>query len=452
MLNLNNLGRFILDMEYAVRGPIVQKAQDLEKSGREIIWCNIGNPQALKQKPLSWVREVLALCECPDLLQKQDLFSADVRQLAESILQQSPHGLGAYSESAGLGFIRQAVADFIHKRDGIPTSKDSIFLTDGASKAAQSVLRLLIANDKDTVLLPIPQYPLYSATVTFFGAKQLGYYLDEKANWQLNREMLQKSLAQGKNQGLKARGLVVINPGNPTGSVLNYDNISMIIDFAAKNDLTLIADEVYQDNIYLENARFTSFAKVLTDLKVEDVTLFSLHSVSKGYLGECGHRGGYVECRNLPKDVAEQMLKLQSVSLCSNLPGQIMTYLMVNPPQVHHESFQKYQSEKQNILGILREKAHILANGLNTVPGIECNVVAGAMYAFAKVKLPPNMTDSEYCLNLLEETGICVVPGSGFGQGPGTCHVRTTILPPKEKLELVIAKIRKFHADYHIGI
>ncbi len=448
MLEYSDLSRSITQMEYAVRGPIVQRAQELEKEGREIIYCNIGNPQALKQKPISYFRQVLALCEYPELLKEKNIFPSDVIEVAKKILKESKHGLGAYSESAGFGFVREAVANFISKRDEIDSNPDSIFLTDGASKSAQSAMRLLLTESNDGMMIPIPQYPLYSATITFFGGKQVGYYLDEGNNWKLNKKLLEDSLAQAKRSNIRVRSIAVINPGNPTGSVLDYENISMVIDFAKEHNLTIIADEVYQENIYNHNEKFISFAKVLDDKKIKDVTLFSLNSASKGFLGECGHRGGYVECRNISREVSEQLLKLQSVSLCSNVPGQIVTYLLVSPPQKGSPSYELYQAEKMAILNELKAKAEILAAGLNRIKGISSNPVAGSMYAFPEIKLPKGKNDFQYCMDLLEKTGICVVPGSGFGQRPDTTHLRTTILPPRDKMEEFLKKLEEFHSYY----
>ena len=448
-MKLSELGKSVLETEYAVRGPIVARAQELEKSGKDIIYCNIGNPQALEQKPLSWVRQILALCEYPDLARMASgSFPADTIDAAEKILKGSRFGLGAYSESKGVRFIREAVAAFIHERDGIHADPDNIYLTDGASKGVQAALRLLLSGPQDGIMVPIPQYPLYSATITLYEGKQVNYYLDEHNDWKLSRQMLEESLAEAKRYDVTVKAIVVINPGNPTGSVLDADNIGMIIDFAKEHGLTILADEVYQENIYKPGDSFTSFAKVMASMQETDVSLFSFHSTSKGFLGECGHRGGYFEIRNIPADVAAQILKLQSISLCSNLPGQAAVYCMVNPPKAGSPSYSTYSAERNGILGVLKERASILAEGLNKIPGISCNTVAGAMYAFPMVELPAGKTDAQWCMSLLEATGICVVPGSGFGQIPGTAHFRTTILPPTDKIRKVVELIGEFHRNY----
>ena len=469
MITKKSLNPNLLQAEYAVRGPIVIRAQELEEQGRKIIYCNIGNPQALKQKPLTYIRQVLSLLELPDLMDKPDViryFPKDLITRAKIFLQKHPHGTGAYSQSAGIPFIKQAVADFIHKRDGIPTNRENIILTDGASKGVQAAIMTLMKNPNDGFMIPIPQYPLYSATIDLYGAKQIGYFIDEAGHWQLNENILEESIAQAIAERIHTVAIAVINPGNPTGAVLSYENIKMIIGFAKKHNLSILADEVYQENVYDPKMKFYSFAKVMHDLNENDVSLFSFHSVSKGFLGECGHRGGYTEFRNIPVEVMVELVKLQSISLCANVVGQITTHLMVAPPQPGDESYETYVRERDTVLGNLKAKAEILGTNVNKIPGMSLEVPQGAMYAFVKFELPadpkvnPNaMTpkqrreyegqrDFDYCLTLLEETGICVVPGSGFGQLPGTFHFRTTFLPPKDEIEEFVRKLREFHLSY----
>ncbi len=448
-VHLKDLGRAVLETEYAVRGPIVARAQELEKQGREIIYCNIGNPQSLGQKALTWNRQILALCEYPELMASAaGAFPVDVIETARAILAGTKHGLGAYSESRGVRFIREAVAEFILERDHMRVDPDAIFLTDGASKGVQTILRLLIAGPQDGIMIPIPQYPLYSATITLYEGRMVPYYLDEAQGWKLNRAMLEQSLVEAKAQGTRVKAICVINPGNPTGAVLDEDNIGMILDFAQAHGLAVLADEVYQENIYLAGDSFTSFAKMLHQKDLRDVSLFSFHSCSKGFLGECGVRGGYFEYRNVPEEVAAQILKLQSVSLCANLAGQVATYAMVRPPKPGMPSYARYAEERTGILDTLKHRAVLLAEGLNRIEGISCNVIAGAMYAFPSVTLPPGRTDFDYAMALLEQTGICVVPGSGFGQAEGTAHFRTTILPPTEKIQQVVKDLAEFHRNY----
>lgn len=451
MIGIKNISSRVLEAKYAVRGPIVRRAQELQKHGREIVWCNIGNPQALKQKPLTYIRQTLSLVEYPDLLNDRhvdEIFPRDVIERARFITTHNKHGLGAYTVSPGFEFVRDAVSRFIAKRDGITASAEDIYLTDGASQGVQFVLSMLIANPNDGIMIPVPQYPLYSALISLLGGRQVNYFLDEGSDWQLSHAALEQSIKDAKERGVNIKALVVINPGNPTGAVLDHENIKMIIEFAREHGLSIIADEVYQENVYSDEKRFISFARVMHELGIEDVSLFSLHSASKGYLGECGHRAGYLEVRNIPSDVQDELLKLRSIGLCSNAVGQIITYLMVSPPEKGDESYELFTKERSGILSSLKRKAHMLSKGLNSIDGIECRTPSGAMYVFPKIDLPSGKTDSDYCSALLEATGICVVPGSGFGQLPGTWHFRATFLPPEGQIEHVVEKIGEFHQDY----
>ena len=473
MLTLNDVNPKLLKAHYAVRGKIVSRASQLEGQGRKIIYCNIGNPQALKQQPLTFVRQVLSLLEYPALLKlpaAAKIFPADAIARAKMIFKENPNGTGAYTQSAGIPFIRKAVADFISRRDKIPADMNRVLLTDGASKGVQAAFTLLIKNEHDGFMIPIPQYPLYSATIELYGARQINYFLDEKKDWQLSESELSASFSAAKKSGINPVAIAVINPGNPTGAVLSRDNIAMVIRFAKEHRLAILADEVYQENIYARGMKFYSFAKVMHELGETGVTLFSFHSVSKGFLGECGHRGGYLEIRNMPDEVYAEMIKLQSIGLCANVDGQIVTYLMVAPPVKGDASYPLYSEERDAILNNLKEKAEILGKGLNKIKGMTTGIPQGAMYAFVKFDLPhkPGVKpekmapaeraayeagrDSDYCLALLEDTGICVVPGSGFGQAPGTLHFRTTFLPPKEDIKALVESMKKFHSAYTAGL
>ena len=449
-LTLDDVSHAVRETQYAVRGAIVARAAELERQGQPIIYCNIGNPQSLGQRPLTFVRQVLSLAEYPELLDgpAAAAFPEDARAAALLALRKSPHGLGAYTESKGYLFVRQAVADFIHGRDGISTDPEHVFLTDGASKGVQSVLRLLVDGPKDGVMIPIPQYPLYSASITLLSGTQVSYYLDEKKDWSLSLAALETAHAEATARGIRVRAIAVINPGNPTGAVLDASNVEMVLAFARRHSLSVLADEVYQENVYRPEDRFVSFASALVRLGLTDVPLWSFHSVSKGYLGECGHRGGYLECRNVPADVMAEVEKLQSVALCANSAGQLVTWIMVRPPRDGDPSFPLFDRERREVLDSLRRRAALLEKGLNGIPGIQCNALTGAMYAFPRITLPPGTTDAQYCLALLEETGICVVPGSGFGQLPGTWHFRTTILPPEDQIATVVQRLAGFHAAF----
>ena len=464
----------ILQMEYAVRGPIPQRAAELEKQGRAIIPCHIGNPQALGQVPMTFMRQVLSLVEEPSKiarerqlkemfeenpqsdLHEEDFISEEVLGLSESILAKSVTGMGAYTASKGHLFIREAVAEFINQRDGFDPSSglssdpEKIFLTSGASQGVKFVIDLLIADQNDGIMIPIPQYPLYSASIKKAGGTQVNYYPAEENDWAFDRLILEQAFQKAHKEGVNIKGIVIINPGNPTGAVLGEQSMLDVVEFAKEHHLMIIADEVYQENVY--QGKFLSFAKVVG---TDPVALISLHSISKGFLGECGHRGGYLELRNPPKiegsplDFTDLLNKQASVSLCSSTPGQVLTYLMVKPPLENGKTSQKYLEEKNKILNDLHEKAVMIREALSKMEGVECYGETGALYLFPRLNiLPLGTTDYDYCMALLEETGLCTVNGSGFGQKEGTHHLRIAFLPPKELLEQVLPEWINFHNEY----
>jgi aspartate/methionine/tyrosine aminotransferase len=171
-----------------------------------------------------------------------------------------------------------------------------------------------------------------------------------------------------------------------------------------------------------------------------------------------------MEMRNIPDEVLAQFVKLHSISLCSNIDGQLAIYLIVSPPKPGDESYELFVSERDGILCELKTKAEILGRELSKIEGMSVDIPQGAMYAFVKFELPhtkditkmtpeerlayDNKRDTDYCMALLEETGICVVPGSGFGQLPGTLHFRTTILPPRNEIEELVVRMKDFHENY----
>lgn len=257
----------------------------------KIISCNIGNPQALEQKPLSFSRDVLSLVMNPSLKDRVK-FPADVVAKAERYLSTIP-GLGAYTESQGIITVREDVSKFLEQRDGYPSDPKDIFLTNGASEGVrvcmQTFLRDPQSGFKDGILAPIPQYPLYSALTTLLQGSLEPYYLDEGNAWACSKASLKDALAKAKANGTTIRALVVINPGNPTGQVLDEANMREIVSFCAEEGICLMADEVYQENIWKQGSKFTSFRKVALDMGMSStpsatnkgLQMVSFHSISK---------------------------------------------------------------------------------------------------------------------------------------------------------------------------
>ncbi|XP_071710248.1 alanine aminotransferase 2, mitochondrial-like isoform X2 [Rutidosis leptorrhynchoides] len=475
----------VLKCEYAVRGEIVSVAQKLQQDlqanpgshpFKEILYCNIGNPQSLGQKPITFFREVLALCDHPPLLDKTEtssLFSKDSIKRASTIVDQMPgRATGAYSHSQGIKGLRDTIAAGLEIRDGFPADPNDIFLTDGASPGVNStspvivmlkvhmMMQLLIRSEKDGILCPIPQYPLYSASIALHGGTLVRYYLDEETGWGLEISELKKQLEAARKTGITVRALVVINPGNPTGQVLAEENQRQIVDFCKKEGLVLLADEVYQENIYAPDKKFNSFKKICRSMGYgdKDISLVSFQSVSKGYHGECGKRGGYMEVTGFSPEVREQFYKVASVNLCSNISGQILASLVMNPPKVGDESYDTYLAERDGILKSLARRAKTLEDAFNSLEGVTCNKAEGAMYLFPRIRLPKKAikaaeeakkaADAYYAIRLLNATGVVVVPGSGFGQVPGTWHFRCTILPQEDKIPAIVSQLTSFHKKF----
>ncbi|KAI1888864.1 hypothetical protein AGOR_G00173160 [Albula goreensis] len=472
VLTTDTMNPNVKKVEYAVRGPIVQRAVQIEKELKagakkpfsEVIKANIGDAHAMGQRPITFLRQVLALCTYPELL-NDNKFPEDAKNRARRILQSCGGGsIGAYSASQGIECVRQDVARYIERRDGgIPSDPDNIYLSTGASDAISTMLKLLVSGEGHTrtgVMISIPQYPLYSAALADLGAVQINYYLSEERCWSLDVSELRRALNEAR-QHCCPRALCIINPGNPTGQVQSRQCIEDVIRFAAEEHLFLMADEVYQDNVYADGCEFHSFKKVLFEMgpKYSDtVELASFHSTSKCYMGECGFRGGYMEVINLDPEVKVQLTKLVSVRLCPPVPGQALLDLVVNPPEPGEPSYATFIKERTATLSDLAHKAELTEQILNTVPGISCNPVQGAMYSFPRINIPERAVkeakekgqapDMFYCMKLLEETGICLVPGSGFGQREGTYHFRMTILPPTDKLKILLGKVKEFHQKF----
>jgi len=305
-LTLDTISDNLIKMEYAVRGAVVDAADRISEELRNgktemypfdhIIYTNIGNPHAVGQKPLTWPRQVLALCDLPDECgidhpQAHLLFPPDaIRRAREIKANLGVAGTGAYSHSKGVRSFREDIAAFLEKRDGgVKADVDNIFLTNGASNGIGLVLQALIADNKCGVMVPIPQYPFYSATITLLGGQIVGYYLDETKGWDLNIQNLEETYLKAQEDGIIVKGLVLINPGNPTGQVLSKSAIQDICKFCAEHNIVLLADEVYQQNIYQDGMEFTSCklaAKEAGLLDNDSIELVSFHSTSKGLFGE----------------------------------------------------------------------------------------------------------------------------------------------------------------------
>lgn len=404
-VTVDNINPYVCEAKYAVRGELAVRAETLRetlaKGGPDAaalpfestVAANIGNPQQLDQKPLTFFRQVLSLLEYPKLLegdaaQEEALtrvlgFPSDVLARARK-LKNAIGSLGAYSHSQGVPEIRESVARFLECRDGFKASAADIYLTAGASSGVQTLLTVLCGGGgsrkgKQGVLVPIPQYPLYTATLALLGAEVVPYYLNESSAWGTDVAGMRTAFEAAKACGVDVRAIVVINPGNPTGASLSAADIDDVLALAAAEDVVVMADEVYQTNVFA--GEFISFKRRLRELQLaqahapgrfHDVQLASLHSVSKGMVGECGHRGGYFELIGWDPAVVAQIYKFVSIGLCPPVTGQCLVELMVNPPVPGEPSYELYKQEYDTIAGGMRARAYALWNAFKEMEGVHC--------------------------------------------------------------------------------
>jgi len=474
VLNINNINPHVRAAQYAVRGELAVKSEQYRAAlakgdGKDlpfdtVIAANIGNPQQLDQKPITFFRQVASLLENPELLKHEDVlinslgYKSDVIARAQKLLKEIK-SVGAYSQSQGAPGIRQSVAEYIERRDGYPSTFENIYLSNGASSGVNTLLHTICASPKTGIMVPIPQYPLYTATLSVLDARVVPYYLEEEHAWGTSLEAIRSSYEKAISEGTDVKAIAVINPGNPTGASLSQEDITAVLKFAAEKGLVVLADEVYQTNVFI--GKFISFKKALRDLqkaepgKYDHIELASLHSVSKGMVGECGHRGGYFELVGFDPEVAQEIYKFISIQLCPPVLGQCIVEMMVNPPKEGEPSYELYKKEYDGIFAGLKERAYALYEAFKKMEGVQCDEPQGSMYLFPTIHLPPKaieqakkegrQPDEFYCFRMLDATGVCVVAGSGFGQKEGTLHFRTTFLAPGTEWT---GRLVKFHQEF----
>ncbi|KAJ7472615.1 alanine aminotransferase [Mycena latifolia] len=444
----------LLEVQYAVRGELAIKAElyrDQIKGIKKgdplpfdkVISSNICNPQqkGLDQPAITFTQQVAALSEWPALADlAPGVFPPDVVARAKELYEEIG-SIGAYSHSQGVPLIRQSVANFI---SGEWTSS----LTAGASAGVSLLINMLISSPSCGILIPIPQYPLYTAVLAQHHGRAIPYLLDESSSWSTSVESIEAALDAARKEGIAPKALVVINPGNPTGALLSTATMEQLVKLCEEHSLVLLADEVYQNNLHDAAAHlFTSFKKVVAQLQ---------SPVPLGVSGECGRRGGYFELTNISPDVRALVYKLVTVALWPPLSGQIGVDSMVRPPRPGDASYPLWKQETDTIHAALRERTHVMAARLNALPGMSCVQSPGALYLFPKIEIPAKAMeearkagkepDAFYALALLDETGICVMPGSGFGQREGEWHYRLTCLCPG--VEDYVGKLERFHLAF----
>ncbi|HZK35540.1 MAG TPA: pyridoxal phosphate-dependent aminotransferase [Aeromicrobium sp.] len=392
------------DVLYDIRGPVSARAAALEAEGHRILKLNIGNPAPFG-------------------------FDAPA-EILQDVIAGLPTAQG-YSDSRGIQSARRAVVHHYQLQEGFPALDiDDVWLGNGASELIQMALQALV-NDGDEVLIPIPDYPLWTAVTNLAGAKPVHYRCDEDDDWNPDLEDLESKITPN------TRVIVVINPNNPTGAVYPRETLVRIADLARKHDLVLMADEIY-DKILYDDAVHVPLATVATD-----VLCLTFNGLSKAYR-VCGYRSGWLVVTG-PKERASDYLEgitlLASMRLCPNVPAQ-------NAIQV---ALGGYQSINEYILpgGRLLEQRDTAYEKLNAIPGVSVVKPKGALYVFPR--LDPEVyeikDDEQLVLDLLLSEKILLTQGTGFNW-PDPDHLRIVTLPWSRDLAEAIERLGNFLSSY----
>ncbi len=384
------------NITYAVRDIIVL-ANEVAKSGKEMLYLNIGDPNIY------------------DFAPPRDMVEATYKAMLEN--------KNGYSPSSG---IKPAV-DAIEReadRKGIKNVHD-IFVTTGASEAIELALTALV-NDGENVLTPTPGYPLYTAISSKLQAMENPYYLDEANGWQPDIEDIKRKVNE------KTKAIIIINPNNPTGSIASYDTLKELVDFAVEHNLVIFADEIY-DKLLFDDKKLTSIASINPDASVITFGGLSKNYMVPGYRIGWGIVSGQKE---VLADYIEAINKMLRARLSANHPEQYGIPVALDGTNEHLVVAMEKLTRRRNIT----------VEMLNAIDGISCVKPEGAFYAFPSVELKNK--DSHFISELIKETGVVVVPGSGFGQKPNTNHFRVVFLPQEDVLEKAYKSIGTFYAKY----
>ena len=392
------------DVLYDLRGPVLSEAQKMEAAGHKILKLNIGNPA-----PFGF--------EAPDAV-------------LVDMIKHLPEAQG-YSDSRGLPSARRAVVQYYETRGIENLDSDEVFLGNGVSELITLSLQAL-CNPGDEILVPSPDYPLWTASVALSGGTPVHYRCLEEDDWNPDLEDLEAKITP------RTKGIVVINPNNPTGAVYSRETLTKIVELAEKNGLLIFADEIYEKITY-GDAEMINMAS----LTGEDVLCLTFSGLSKAYR-VAGYRAGWMVLTG-PKRHAEGFIEginlLASTRLCPNVPAQHGIQVALGG----------YQSIEDLILpgGRLLEQRNVAYEGLTSIPGVSCVKPMGAMYAFPK--LDPNVyeihDDERLMLDILREEKILMVGGSGFNY-PTPDHFRIVTLPWARDLKEAIERLGNFLVSY----
>ncbi len=384
-------------IEYAIRDVLVH-AKQLAKTGKKIYYLNIGDPVAFDFQTPPHIKQALT------------------KAVEENV--------NFYSPSEGLPELREAISQKEKRINRVDISTEDIIVTEGISEGIQMVMAALI-DAGDEILLPGPTYPPYISYAKFFGGKPVTYETVEENGWQPNVDDLRKKITE------KTKGIVVINPNNPCGALYEEKVVKEIIDIAGEHDLPLLSDEIYDQIVFEKKLVSTAYL-------AKDVPVIGLNGFSKAYL-MTGWRLGYVyfcSKNNELQEVKQGIEKEARIRLCANTPVQKAGVAALNGPQDHvKETVRK-----------LKERRDYAWKRLNEIEGISCAKPEAAFYVFPKIHSVGSRwkTDMEFALQLLKETGVLFVHGSGFDPVYGAGHVRGVILPPIETLRQALDAIEGF--------
>ena len=388
---------------YDIRGPVHREARRLEEEGHTILKLNIGNPA-----PFGF--------DAPE-------------EIVQDMIHNVPVSQG-YSDSRGLFSGRKAVMQYCQQKGIANVDIDDVYLGNGASELIVMSMQALINND-DEVLIPAPDYPLWTAAVCLSGGNAVHYMCDESSDWYPDVEDIKAKITD------KTRGIVIINPNNPTGAVYPKEVLESIIAVAREHDLVIFSDEIY-DKILYDEAQHISTASLS-----DDVLCLTYNGLSKAYR-VAGFRAGWMVVsgdKSHARDYIEGIELLASMRLCSNVPGQHAIQTALGGYQSINELV-----APEGRLYRQRDLAHAM---LTDIPGISCVKPRGAMYLFAKMdqKKFNIKNDEKMVLDLLKQEKILIVHGSAFNW-PAADHFRVVFLPHVEQLTKAINAIEKFFSTY----
>ena len=391
------------DVYYDIRGPVLEHAARLEEDGHKILKLNIGNPA-----PFGF--------DAPD-----------------EIITDVIHNLRAaqgYTHSKGLFAARKAIMQECQRLDIPNVEIEDIFLGNGVSELIVMACQALL-NNGDEVLVPSPDYPLWTASVRLSGAKAVHYYCDEQADWQPDISDIQAKISKN------TRAIVVINPNNPTGAVYGKDFLEQIVEIARENNLVIFADEIYSKIVY-DDAEFIPMGRLVTD-----VLCLSFNGLSKSYR-LAGFRSGWVVVQGAKQRAPEYIKGLEMLSsmrLCANVPAMFAVQTALGG----------YQSINELILpgGRMLEQRNTALAALEKIPGISCVKPKGAIYLFPKIdrSIYQYDDDQQLILDFLLQEKVLLVQGTAFNW-PEPDHLRIVFLPVKEELEKSIKKLDNFLQHY----